>query len=111
MSDGPAPAVLYSRSDCPLCFSLRRAAARAARRHGIPLSIVDIETDAALAIEYADRVPVLVLPGGGTLQGRVPPADVDAAFRAAALQGGRAGRPGWLRRILGRAVAGRGAIA
>ncbi len=90
---------------------MKRAAARAARRHGIPLSVVDVEADAGLATTYADRVPVLVLPGGGTLQGRTAPADIDAAFRAAALQRGRAGRLGWLRRILGRAGAGRGAVA
>ena len=105
MSGDPRSAVLYSRSECPLCFALKRAASRAARRHGVPLSIVDIETDAGLTGMYATRVPVLVLPGGGTLQGRVPAADVDAAFRAAAQQEGRARRPGWLRRMLGRAGA------
>ncbi|MGH9798306.1 MAG: glutaredoxin family protein, partial [Candidatus Polarisedimenticolia bacterium] len=55
-------AVLYTRALCPLCFVMHRAAARAARRHGAALRIIDIGGDAGLEARYGDTVPVLVLP-------------------------------------------------
>jgi hypothetical protein len=75
-------AVLYSRAHCGPCYALRRSAARAARRAGLPLVVVDIDSDPVLASRYGTEVPVLILPGGRTLSGRVLPGEVDAAFRA-----------------------------
>ncbi len=77
-------AILYSRPGCPLCFSLLRTARRAARRHGVPLRVVDIRSDAELLARYDTEVPVLALPGGGTIQGAATPEDVEAAFEKAA---------------------------
>ena len=74
-------AVLYSRAGCSPCFALRRSAAVASRRSGIPLVVLDVDADPALARLYGDEVPVLVLPGGRTLRGRVGPDEVAAAFR------------------------------
>ncbi len=83
-TEAPCPeAVLYSRPDCPLCFALRRIAARAARRAGIPLRVKDISSDPDLMARYGSEVPVLELPGGGTLGARATDAEVNAAFRQA----------------------------
>jgi glutaredoxin len=109
MSDEAGAAVLYGRPGCPLCFALKRSASRAAARHGIPLKIVDVLSDAALASRYASDVPVLVLPGGRVLQGCVAAGEVDSAFRAAARLAGGAPGPRWLRRILGSRRLGDGA--
>ncbi len=90
-----ATAVLYARRGCSPCFALKRLAIRSARRHGVRLCVVDIDSDPALRERYDHEVPVLDLPGGGRLQGRAPAGAVDEAFRRAA---GRTG-PGWLQRI------------
>jgi len=79
MSAGGARAVLYTRPGCPPCFALKRRAARVARRQGMRLSVVDITGDATLEAAYGTRVPVLVLPGGMVLEGRV---EADALERA-----------------------------
>jgi glutaredoxin len=76
-------AVLYSRPDCPLCFALRRVAARAARRAGIPLRVTDVSLDPDLLARYGSEVPVLELPGGRTLGARATDAEVNAAFQEA----------------------------
>ena len=101
-------AVLYTRAGCPLCFTLRRAAARAARRHRVPLRIVDIGEDGDLARRYANDVPLLSLPDGTTFRGRADPDDLALAFagaaRAAGARGGVAAGSGtgvpWLARLL-----------
>ncbi len=113
-----AEAILYSRADCPLCFAMRRAARRAARRHGLRLRVVDVNSDPVLEARFGREVPVLLLPGGRTIRGPAAYVDVDRLFRLSALSaveglpGGTAiaGRAGtgiaWLRRLarrLGRA--------
>jgi len=117
----PRPgAVLYKRAGCPPCFALGRLAARASRRHGVGLIEVEVEGDPVLLDRYGGRVPVLELPGGGSVSGRAAAAEVDEAFRRAAsfLKGleppapalGRAWRRRgfhWLRGALGLASGGR----
>jgi hypothetical protein len=79
----PDAAMLYSRAGCSPCFALRRSASRASRRSGLPLVVLDVDGDPDLARLYGNEVPVLVMPGGRSLRGRVSPAEVDAAFREA----------------------------
>ena len=94
---GSRGAVLYTRRDCPLCFALRRAAARAARRHRVALAIVDVDGDPDLRARYGDAVPVLVLPDGPRFTGRASAAALETAFREAA---GRPPRRRWWRRLV-----------
>jgi hypothetical protein len=81
MTPGAAGAVLYTRPGCAPCFALRRLATRAARRHGVVLSVVDITGDPSLEAAYGIRVPVLALPGGIVLEGRVEAGALERAFR------------------------------
>ena len=83
MSPRPG-AVLYKRAGCPPCFALGRLAARSSRRHRVGLIEVEIEADPLLVDRYGARVPVLELPGGGSVSGRAGVAEVDEAFRRAA---------------------------
>jgi len=110
---GGVEAILYSRPDCPLCFALRRAAKRGARRHGLALRVVEVGADPVLEARYGRDVPVLVLPGGRTIRGRARYDEVERAFREAASLAGEAhlrrpggGRP-WLRRLVPRFLRGR----
>jgi hypothetical protein len=63
---------------------MRRAAERAARRSGLALVVVDVDADPALAARYGHEVPVLALPGGVVLKGRVEAGAVEAAFASVA---------------------------
>jgi glutaredoxin len=102
MTEQGAAAVVYTRPGCAPCFALKRLAARAARRHGVRLSTVDITGDAGLEAAYGARVPVLLLPGGIVLEGRVEAAAVERAFRDAGAGGPRdpaRGDAGILRRL------------
>lgn len=90
-------AVLYARDACSLCFALKRLAGRSARRHGVRLRVVDVDSDPVLRARFGRKVPVLELPGDVRLQGGASAGDVDDAFRRAA--GERA--PSWLQRLFG----------
>ena len=102
-------AILYTRPGCAPCFVLRRSAARIARRHAIRLRVVDVRTDPDLEARFGREVPVLALPGGRTLRGRVEPDELEVAFREArgAFAGRRTGVVPWLRRALAAVRRGR----
>jgi hypothetical protein len=85
---------------------MRRAAARAARRHRLALRVVEIDGDAALEARYGRSVPVLILPGGATFAGRAEAAAIDRAFGAAAA--GAPARPSWVGRLARRWRGARG---
>jgi VanZ like protein/glutaredoxin-like protein DUF836 len=87
---GGARVVLYSRSGCAPCFEMKRVAGRAARRRGVPLVVVDVDSDPGLRQRHGDEVPVLELPGGRLLRGRATSDEIERALREAAI----AGRPG-----------------
>ena len=82
-------AVLYSRPDCPLCFTMKRSAGRIARRLGVPLQVVDITGHPEFEALYRNEVPVLVLPGGITFRGQADGAALLSAFEKAARLRGR----------------------
>jgi glutaredoxin-like protein DUF836 len=108
----PPGGVLFSRHGCPLCFVLERQARRASRRTGVPVRVVDVDTDEGLRARYGSEVPVLELPGERAIQGKASPREILAAFERAAARGSGGPRraralPGWLRRILDRERPGR----
>ena len=93
-------AVLYARGGCPPCFALKRLAGRSARRHGVRLRVVEIDSFPELVRRFGEDVPVLLLPGGGRVQGRAAARDVEEAFRRVDVRR----RGSWMRRLLGRAT-------
>jgi hypothetical protein len=110
---GRAGAVLYTRAGCPPCFALARLAERSSLRHRVGLIEVEVDADPVLRARYGDRIPVLELPGGGSISGRARAREVDEAFARAGsfLRGLEAQSPAarprsrrgmaWLRRALG----------
>ncbi len=97
----PDAAVLYTRENCSLCWTLERLARRSARRHGLTLVEHDVDSDGALRSRYGGRVPVLELPDGVSIAGRAGAEAVDEAFRRAARGPMRRGGLSWVRRVLG----------
>lgn len=54
---------LYSRPGCHLCDDMAAELAPILREAAATLTVVDVDTDAALRERYGLRVPVLVLDG------------------------------------------------
>ncbi|MDQ6649220.1 MAG: glutaredoxin family protein [Actinomycetota bacterium] len=54
---------LLTRPDCELCDEARRVLARVAAELGVPWDERDITASLADQVEYADRVPVILLDG------------------------------------------------
>lgn len=100
---GDGEAVLYARVGCPPCFALKRLAVRSARRHGVRLRVIAVDSDPDLIARYGEQVPVLLLPDGGLVQGGAGAREVEEAFRRAAPRRG----PSWVRSVLGLAPRGR----
>jgi glutaredoxin len=100
---GEGEAVLYARVGCPPCFALKRLAARSARRHGVRLRVITVDSDTDLVARYGDQVPVLLLPDGGRVQGGAGAREVEEAFHRTAPRRG----PSWVRSVLGLAPRGR----
>lgn len=54
---------LLTTRDCHLCGAARADLDRVARETGLGFTEVDVADDAALAREYGDRLPVVLLDG------------------------------------------------
>jgi hypothetical protein len=55
--------VLYGRAGCHLCDEMQAGLADLLGERGLPLSIVDVDSDPALAQRYGHLLPVLTLDG------------------------------------------------
>lgn len=55
--------VLYTRAACHLCADMLAGARPIAARHGVDVTLVDIDTDPELAHRYNLAIPVLELDG------------------------------------------------
>jgi hypothetical protein len=56
--------IFYTRPACHLCEAALPHARRAARLLGHRLTVIDIDSDDDLVVEYGLRVPVLTTSGG-----------------------------------------------
>jgi glutaredoxin len=54
---------LLTRAGCHLCDPAREAMGRVAAATGVGWREVDVDTDDELAMEYGDRLPVVLLDG------------------------------------------------
>jgi glutaredoxin len=51
---------VYSRAWCHLCDELCAALAPIAERYGVPVDVIDVDSDPALDDRYGERVPVVL---------------------------------------------------
>ncbi|CAB3787060.1 glutaredoxin family protein [Pararobbsia alpina] len=51
---------VYSRAWCHLCDELCAALAPLAERYGVPVDVIDVDSDPALEDRYGERVPVVL---------------------------------------------------
>jgi thioredoxin reductase (NADPH) len=59
-AQGPIRLTLYGRRDCHLCEQMEAALSGLRQELGFTVEVVDVDTSAALAARYGERVPVLV---------------------------------------------------
>jgi hypothetical protein len=85
-SVGAVRLTLVGRRDCHLCEVARDEIARVAELAGVGWQELDVDSDPALAEEYWDRVPVILLDGREHGYWRV-----EADRLLAALNGGHPG--------------------
>ena len=64
-SDATVPVTVYTREDCTLCDAARETVEETAADLGvaIDLDMVDVDEDPALAEEYGERVPYVLVDG------------------------------------------------
>src|SRR4051794_30415320 len=76
--------ILYTRQGCHLCEIAWERLARARRRHGFVLEVVDIDSDADLKTRYGLQVPVVTVNGKVRFRGQVNRVLLDRLLRAEA---------------------------
>ena len=54
---------LVTRVNCHLCETAEKAAVRLSAELGFAITMVDVDSERALANEYSDRVPVILIDG------------------------------------------------
>jgi hypothetical protein len=59
----PPRVTLLTRAGCGLCAPAREAMGRVAAATGVGWRELDVDTDDELAMEYGDRLPVVLLDG------------------------------------------------
>jgi hypothetical protein len=82
-----APAVVVvpaAGPGCHLCDTAWEQLVQAQRRHGFALTVKDVDEDPALAAEYGECVPVVLVNGKVRFRGIVNPVLLERLLRAEA---------------------------
>ena len=77
------PVVFYTRQGCHLCDDAVGLLRQYERTFRLEITIVDIDSDPALAARYGDKVPVVVIDGRERFFGQVDGALLRRVLRAA----------------------------
>jgi hypothetical protein len=72
--------LLYSRPGCGLCEEMLAELAALPCAAGIPVELIDVDTDAAARVRFGHKIPVLWFGGELVCQGRLEPAEVQKAL-------------------------------
>lgn len=62
---------LYGKPDCPLCDRAERWLRKFQRRFRFEIDVIDITQDPSLFERYCFDIPVIEVPGGPQLAGRL----------------------------------------
>ncbi|HMK87513.1 MAG TPA: glutaredoxin family protein [Steroidobacteraceae bacterium] len=73
--------VLYSRPGCGLCEEMLSELAALPAASGVPIDVIDVDTDRALRERFGHKIPVLVLDGELVCHGSL---DVEEVLKALA---------------------------
>lgn len=64
---------VYTRRQCCCCHKALDVLENARARYGFTIDLVDVDSDPALAAQFGDSVPVVVLNGKVRFRGKVEP--------------------------------------
>ena len=73
-------ATLYTRTGCHLCEEAKEAVVRASAGFDFRLEEIDVDGSPELTAKYGDRVPVLVIEGGPTIESQIDEMSVKLAL-------------------------------
>ena len=74
---------IMSRRECHLCHVVARVAAQVQEDLAFQLTIVDIESEEQLRLQYGDRIPVVLLNDREILSGKVTGGELRKAIKRA----------------------------
>jgi hypothetical protein len=80
MSSARVRFLLYSRPGCELCEELLEELLALPAASEFDVEVVDVDSDAAAAVRYGHKIPVLLLAGELVCRGRLDTAEVDKAL-------------------------------
>ncbi len=73
----------YTKEGCPLCRTAEEMLEEIAGEYGLTVNRIDISDDREARRRYAEMIPVIELPGGGVLWGRIDRDEIrEALLRA-----------------------------
>jgi glutaredoxin len=79
-SSVPRTVVFYTKAGCHLCDDARDLLEELAASVAFELTEIDIRTDLSIFEEYRYRIPVIIIDGQTTIEGRISLADLRRAF-------------------------------
>jgi len=79
----PMRVTIMSRRECHLCHVVARVAAQVQEDLAFQLTIVDIESEEQLRLQYGDRIPVVLLNDREILSGKVTGGELRKAIKRA----------------------------
>jgi hypothetical protein len=69
--------LLYSRPGCGLCEEMLQELATLPSAKGLPIDVVDVDSDPEARARYGHKIPVLMFAGELLCHGRLDPEEVD----------------------------------
>jgi glutaredoxin len=75
---------LLTRDGCHLCDAAWDRLRAGQRRYGFQLTVIDVDSDAALRAEYGAQVPVVLVNGKARFRGEVNPVLLERLLSAEA---------------------------
>lgn len=79
---GPVHEVtVYSRQGCTCCDKAMAVLAEAGRKYRSNVTVIDVDSDPALAAEHGEHVPVVAIDGKIRFRGQVNPVLMERLFK------------------------------
>ena len=72
--------LLYSRPDCGLCEEMLERLAALPEVRGVPVDVIDVDTDSNARVRYGHKIPVLLFAGELLCHGHLDAEEVHKAL-------------------------------
>ena len=72
--------LLYSRPGCGLCEEMLAGLAALPEARGVPVDVIDVDTDSKARVRYGHKIPVLLFAGELVCHGHLDAEEVHKAL-------------------------------